>query len=73
MSYNYEDACNGCEECRHCGRGLKMYKAFYCDSCGKKYDSDKLRRYKGEDVCRECFLEMMDEEWHDLPEVEAGD
>lgn len=67
MSYSYEDTCNGCEECRHCGRDLKTNKAFYCDSCGESFDSDELRQYEGEDICKECFLGMMEEEWDGLP------
>lgn len=69
MGYNLENTCNSCEECRHCGRGLKMYKQFFCDSCGENYSRDKLRQYEGENICRKCFLDMMDEEWRDLPEV----
>ncbi len=49
-----------------------MYKAFYCDSCGEEYDSDELRQYEGEALCRECFLDVMTEEWGRLPDVQGG-
>ncbi len=73
MGYNLEEACNGCAECVHCHLAGETYKVFHCDSCGNDIDVSELRRYKGEDVCRECFLDLMNEEWNKLPEVEAGD
>ncbi len=69
MGYKLEDACNGCAECVQCRLAGATYKAFYCDSCGEEYDSDELRQYESEDICRECFLEMMDEQWKGLPRV----
>ncbi len=70
MGYKLEEACKGCEECVQCRLAGETYKAFYCDSCGKKYDNDELRRYKDEDICLECFLDVMTEEWGRLPYVQ---
>ncbi len=71
MGYNLEEACNGCEECRQCHLAGERYKVFHCDICGNDFDTSELLRYNGEDICRECFLEMMDEEWYNLPQVTA--
>lgn len=49
--------------------GGEKYRVYYCDVCGEDRSKRELRRYNDQDVCRECFLEMMDEEWRDLPEV----
>lgn len=69
MGYKLEDACNGCPECRMCRLAGETYKVFHCDVCGNDLETSELRRYNDQDVCHECFLEMMDEEWHKLPDV----
>ncbi len=69
MGYNIEEACNGCAECVHCQLAGEKYKVFHCDSCGNDLDVSELRRYNGDDICRDCFLEMMDEQWSSLPRV----
>lgn len=69
MGYNLEEACNGCDECVHCRLAGETYKVFHCDVCGTDTDVSKLREYEGVDICFECFLGLMEEEWDKLPQV----
>ncbi len=72
MGYNLKEACKGCPECVQCRLAGETYKVFYCDSCRMIVDASELRRYKGEDICLECFLDVMAEEWGRLPDVQEG-
>lgn len=56
----YEDTCNGCSDCIHCGRDKKQ-KFVYCDFCGDLIPEYKnYFLYKGEkESCASCVRETI--------------
>lgn len=55
--------CNGCPECRHCGRKYQKYKALICDYCHGEVDMAYV--FNGDHVCADCLdkvLEVVREE-----------
>lgn len=55
--------CNGCAECRHCGRKYQKYKALICDYCHGEVDMVYV--LNGDHVCANCLdkvLEVVREE-----------
>ena len=55
-----EKACYGCPECIHCHLYGQWFEYCKCDSC------DESAEYICDDVmyCKECFNEMLMEEWN---------
>ena len=45
--------CNGCAECRHCGRKYQKYKALICDYCHGEVDMAYV--LNGDHVCADCL------------------
>lgn len=57
------DNCNGCAECRHCGRKYQKYKALICDYCHGEVEWAYV--LNGDHVCSDCLdgvLETVREE-----------
>ena len=47
--------CNGCPECRHCGRKYQKYKALICDYCHGEVDRALFDEKTGEHICMDCL------------------
>ena len=52
--------CNGCAECRHCGRKYQKYKALICDYCHGEVER-AYRTEDGEHVCDKCIGNVLEE------------
>lgn len=57
MASYEESACNGCVECRECGRYGKKYIVFKCDQCGYETteEDEIVSSIYGVDLCRICY------------------
>ena len=49
--------CNGCAECRHCGRKYQKYKALICDYCHGEVDMAYV--LNGDHVCADCLPDVL--------------
>ena len=66
----YVNDCNGCPECRFCGRYKSKTNIYRCDYCGDEFDPKDLKKIGGEHVCLECYIEMAQGDWDDAESVE---
>ena len=58
----YEDECVGCPPEIGCFGSACMYKNvphYYCDKCKYEVDCEDLYYYDGEEICKECLLELI--------------
>lgn len=58
MASYEESACNGCPECRECGRSNKRYIVYRCDQCGytSQDENEFDKSIYGVDLCRICYM-----------------
>lgn len=50
--------CNGCAECRHCGRKWQKYKALICDYCHGEVEMAYV--LNGDHVCTDCLDKVLE-------------
>lgn len=57
MARKEDNCCNGCPECRGCGRDTQYYVYWKCDICG--FESDEESDFEsdnfGMDICKNCY------------------
>lgn len=66
----YESECNGCSECRFCGRNARKRAIFRCDECGDAFEPKELKHINNKHICLECYLEIAQGEWDDAQSPE---
>ena len=54
------DNCNGCAECRHCGRKYQKYKALICDYCHGEVEMAYVDPKTGDHVCADCLDKVLE-------------
>ena len=35
---------------------------YYCDNCGEEFESDELFKWNGQDYCKECIINDVEED-----------
>lgn len=71
MAYEYRDECLGCAvpsyPCRGASCPQRHIRVWICDMCGEEmYDDDDVYEYDGNDVCRDCLLNMARKDVNDV-------
>ena len=65
MAYTLSRKCNGCQECKCCGRDQEYQKRYYCDVCGQ--ETEDLYETQNGQECIDCIMER-ECELHKEPE-----
>lgn len=50
-----ESNCNGCPDCRDCGRKYEYYYIYKCDNCGYESYDEMNTDFCGLDLCDKCY------------------
>ena len=58
IEQRFEDCCNGCEDCKHCGRNKAMLiNVIICDEC--KEEIEEAYDIDGEHICQSCMRKRL--------------
>lgn len=68
----WENNCNGCPECKGCGRDKDyLWKYLVCDKCGESVE--ELYEYDDKWYCDECITDVVLENAPKITEGEIND
>lgn len=73
---SYEDECVGCPPEMGClGDSCpnRNVKRFYCDWCEEGFSPTDLRYYNNKYICKDCYLEQIEEKWESMDKVDEDD